>query len=400
MATLSRRVFVQSVGAGSVGALAMPWIMGRGQEAFAAELARGRRLSAAGRIESSEAMAVRLRRNAGTAIRLDSNENPNGPGETALNAIQSMFGEASRYPDNPAEELRAAIAKHHRVQDENVILGCGSTEILRMACYTYLGAKRPLVTSEPCYEDPSVHAQKLGAPIRAVPVDATLHLDLGGMAAASRGAGLVYLCNPVNPTATVHGADAVRGFVTRVLREEPAPEILIDEAYHHYVEDPKYATAIPIALDEPRVIVARTFSKIYGMAGLRVGYAVAHRDTIARLEHERLSSNVNVFAATAAIASLANQAHLPGEQRANHDAKEYTRQFFEKAGYRVIPSETNFMMVDVRRDVQAFQAACRERGLLVGRPFPPLKTMARISMGTMDEMRQATDIIKHVLSVA
>ena len=400
MATVSRRVFVQSVGAGSVASLALPWIVGRGQEAFAAALARGDSLRVARAIESPEAMARRLRRHAGTAIRLDSNENPNGPGEHALSAIQGMFSEASRYPDNPADELRSAIAKHHRVLDENIVLGCGSTEVLRMACYSYLGPRRALVTTEPCYEDPSVHAKKLGAPIRAVPVDASLHLDLAGMATAARGAGLVYVCNPVNPTATVHGADAVSSFVRRVLRNVPAPMILIDEAYHHYVEDPKYATAIPIALEEPRVIVARTFSKIYGMAGLRVGYAVGHRDTIAKLERERLGSNVNVFAATAAMASLADPSHLPVEQKAVHDAKAFTRQFFERSGYRVIPSETNFMMVDVRRDVQAFQTACRERGVLVGRPFPPLKTMARISMGTMDEMRQATEIMKQVLSIA
>ena len=123
------------------------------------------------------------------------------------------------------------------------------------------------------------------------------------MAASSNGAGLVYVCNPVNPTATVHGADAIKGFVTRVLRTSATPTILIDEAYHHYVEDPKYATAIPMAVDEPRVVVARTFSKIYGMAGLRVGYAVAHRDTIAKLERERLGMNVNVFAATGALAA-------------------------------------------------------------------------------------------------
>ena len=399
MATVSRRGFVQSLGVGGVGALAMPWMAGRGHEALAAAVG-AERPEGAGAIESPEAMALRLRRHVGSAIRLDSNENPNGPGERALNAIQSMFGEASRYPDNPADDLHSAIAKYHRVQNENVILGCGSTEVLRMACYAYLGVRRPLVTSAPCFEDPAVHAKKLGAPVRAVPVDATLHLDLDGMLAASRGAGLVYLCNPVNPTATVHGADAVRSFVRRALRNTPSPMILIDEAYHHYVEDPKYATAIPMAVDEPRVIVARTFSKIYGMAGLRVGYAVGHRDTIAKLERERLSSNVNVFAATAAMASLADPTRLPGEQKAVHDTKEFTRQFFERAGYRVIPSETNFMMVDVRRDVQAFQTACRERGVLVGRPFPPLKTMARISMGTMDEMRQAVDVIKYVLSVA
>jgi histidinol-phosphate aminotransferase len=399
MATVSRRIFVKSLGAGSVGALAAPWITARGHEALAAD-ARSVPASKLDRIESAETRAGRARLGAGTAIRLDSNENPNGPGEAALKSIQGMFSEASRYPDATAAELLAAIAKHHGVDQQNIILGCGSTEILRMATYAYLSPTRPLVTTEPCYEDPSFHAQKLGAPIRAVPVDASLHLDLAGMAAAARGAGLVYFCNPNNPTATVHGAEAARAFLGRIMRESPDTTILVDEAYHHYVEDAKYATMVPLAVEEPRVIVARTFSKIYGMAGLRVGYAVAHRDTIAKLERERLPMNVNVFAATAALASLGKADHLAGELRQVHEAKELTRGFFERSGYRVIPSEANFMMVDVRRDVEAFKTACRERGVLVGRPFPPLKTMSRISMGTLDEMRQAIDVFKHVLSVA
>ena len=397
MATVSRRDFVQAVGAAGAGALAFPWIGGRGSEAHAAAIARGELVLGASTIESE---ALRLRRGAGKAIRLDSNENPNGPGAYALSAIQGMFGEASRYADNVTADVRAAIAKHHDVGEENVVLGCGSSEVLRMATYAYLSSSRHLVTAEPCYEDPPFHAKKLGATTRAVPVDASLHLDLSAMAAASTNAGLVYLCNPNNPTATVHGFSAVKDFVGAVLRASPEATILIDEAYHHFVEDTTYATAIPLAMENPRVIVARTFSKIYGMAGLRLGYAIAQRTTIDRLERERMPLNTNVFAATAALATLTRPEHVESERRLNDEARAYTRQFFERAGYRVIPSETNFMMVDVRRDVLAFQRACKERGVLVGRPFPPLTTMSRISMGTMDEMRQATEVFKSVLAVA
>jgi histidinol-phosphate aminotransferase len=217
------------------------------------------------------------------------------------------------------------------------------------------------------------------------------------MADKAGGSGLVFFCNPNNPTATVHGDAAVRDFVARVRRASPATVILIDEAYHEYVDDPSYATAVPMVMGDPNIIVSRTFSKVYGMAGLRAGYAIAHRDTARRLQPWRIGSGVNVLALAAATASIVDKEHMALEQKRNREAKAFTRAWFEKAGFQVGASDTNFLMIDIRRDMRPVRDACRKEGIAVGRPFPPLHTHLRISIGTMDEMKKATEVLRRVL---
>ncbi len=377
--TVSRRHFVSTLGLGSAGLLSPPLFGGRGHEArLAAWLA-------------SPAMPPSL-------IRLDSNENPNGPGPKAFDAIRAMFGEANRYPDDPERALIVAIAKEHGVAEENVVLGCGSSEILRMCVEAFVNTAQHLVTAGPTFELPANFAYTMGRPVVTVPVDAKLRLDLGAMGDKAGGAGLIFFCNPNNPTATVHGDAAVREFVTHVRRNSPATFILIDEAYHEYVDEPSYKTAIPMALADPNVIVSRTFSKVFGMAGLRAGYAIVHRDTARRMAGWRLGAGVNVLAAAAATASIGDLVHIALEQRRNRDAKAFTRAFFEKAGFEVGASDTNFLMIDLRRDMRPVRDACRKDGIAVGRPFPPLTTHLRISIGTMEEMQRATEVLKKVLA--
>ena len=293
--------------------------------------------------------------------------------------------------------LTAALAKFHGVEPENVLLGSGSGEILRMAVLAFTTAGRPLVQGLPTFESPARDAELAGAPVVNVPVDAGLKLNLAGMAEKAAGAGLVFLCNPNNPTGTVHGADAISGFIRRVLRSSPTTCVLVDEAYHDYVEDAAYRTALPLALENPQVVLARTFSKVYGLAGIRVGYAVGHADTLKAMSRFRIPNNVNVLAAAAAIAALPQTAHIAAHVALNREARDFTRRTFEEAGYEVAPPAGNFLMVDVRRDAKEFQEACKEKGVLVGRPFPPLTNFARVSIGTLDEMRRAMDIIKRVL---
>jgi histidinol-phosphate aminotransferase len=378
---LSRRDFVRTLGAGSAFTAAM--MAGRGQEALGGILPAG---------------VVPTLYAAADPIRLDSNENPNGPCQASVDAIRGAFGEACRYPDVGPAELLPAIAKHHNVAPENVLLGSGSGEILRMAAFAFTTAGRPLVQATPTFESPARDAELIGTPIVSIPVDASLRLDLAAMAAKSGGAGLVFLCNPNNPTGTVHGAAAVSQFIFQVLKASPATCILVDEAYHEFVDDPGYRTALPLALENPQVIVTRTFSKVYGMAGLRVGYAIAHADTIKSMSRFRIANNVNVFAAAAAIAALPQVDHVARQAALNREAREFTRRALTDAGYKVAASEANFVMVEIRRDAKTFQEACKLRGVLVGRPFAPLTTHARISIGTMDEMRQALEVVRAVLA--
>jgi histidinol-phosphate aminotransferase len=281
-----------------------------------------------------------------------------------------------------------------------VLVGCGSGEILRMASSAFTSPQRALVTGLPSFEDPVRHSQMMNAPIRAVPVDARLGLDLDGMLAQAPGAGLVFLCNPNNPTGTVHGAAAVREFIARARRVAPECVVMVDEAYHEYVDDPAYATMLPEALQDPKVIVVRTFSKVYGMAGLRIGYAIGQADTLRQMARHRLPNSINVLAAAAAMATLPDAAHIEREKQLNRAARDFTRKAFDAMGLPAAPSHTNFIMVPIGRDARAFRDACAKHGVLVGRPFPPLDTHARISIGTMDEMKKAVDVFRQVLGAA
>lgn len=380
---LTRRDFLQGLGTGSAGLALRP------------------ALGASG-LEDTPALAglPPLARSTGP-IQLDRNENPNGPGRHVLDAVRAALGEASRYPDDPEEELRKAIATAYGLTPDWVLLGCGSTEILRIAVMAFCRADRPLVTAAPTFEEPVRMAGALKVPVLEVPVDGAMRLDLDAMArAAAPSAGLLFVCNPNNPTASVHGTAAIRDFVSRTHRVAPEATLLLDEAYHDYVEDPSYASAVPLVRDDPRVVVSRTFSKVYGLAGFRVGYVIARPETIATMRPWRVGNGINLGAAAGAVAALGAPAHIQSELRISREVKSFTRRFFEELGYRVEPSETNFVMVDIRRDAKLFKEACLPRGVAVGRQFPQFKTHSRISIGSMDEMKRATKIFRAVLAAS
>jgi len=218
------------------------------------------------------------------------------------------------------------------------------------------------------------------------------------MITASPGAGLVFFNNPNNPTATVHGAKAVADFVERVRKASPETVILIDEAYHDYVTDPSYASAVPLAIATPNVIVARTFSKAYGMAGMRIGYAVGRAETIKRLARFKMPYNVSVFGVAAAIAALEDPAHIEAERQRNTEVRSFTVKVLEELGCACTASQGNFLFVNIRRPAKDLRDACAKQGVMIGRDFPPFeRTHARISIGTMDEMKKAADVFRGVL---
>ncbi|MGH9160974.1 MAG: pyridoxal phosphate-dependent aminotransferase [Vicinamibacteraceae bacterium] len=331
-------------------------------------------------------------------LRLSSNENSYGPGPAALDALRRSLTDANRYPSARTSALRAALATMHEVGEERIVLAPGSGEILRATTLAFTSPSHGLVTAAPTFEAPSRAAALVGAPVDAVPVQASGVLDLASMAARAHGAGLFFVCNPNNPTGGSTSHEAVTDFVARVRRAAPDAVILVDEAYYEYVEDSSYATAVPLTRTDPRVIVSRTFSKIHGMAGLRVGYAIGHPDTLSTMERQLARNGLSSASAAAALASLEDQQHLQRQRARNREARAFTREAYERAGYRVLPSEANFLMVDVRRDAGSFQHLCREAGLAIARPFPPLGTHARITIGTMDEMRRALEITLPLLS--
>ena len=331
-------------------------------------------------------------------IRLSSNENSSGPGPRVMAAIEDAFSLVNRYNFRNARELGGAIAPIVGVGAENVILGCGSSEILDAACLAFLRPELGLLTASPTFELVADRAEQLGILSAAVPVDGGLRLDLTQMAERASGKGLIYVCNPNNPTGTVYGAKEIETFVERALRVEPRATIVIDEAYHEYVEHPDYRSAVNLATSNPRVVVSRTFSKVYGMAGLRVGYAVGMPETLVTMARHLDASRVSVLSARAALTALGDQPRVAAQRAANTAARAMTATVFREAGCRVVDSEANFIMADVRRDIRVFQQACRNRGVEIARPFPPLLTWARVSIGTMDEMRHACEAFKGALA--
>lgn len=363
--SLSRRGFVQILGAGAAAAAVRPlW----------------------------PAALAQLPATATGVVRLSSNENPYGPPAAALNAIRRAFDQVWRYPDEAADALVAELAKLHAVPGDHILLGNGSSEILRLAAAAFTGPGKPVVMADPTFEAVGRYARTAGAEVVKVPLTADYRHDLERMLPA--GAGLVYLCNPNNPTASLTPKAQVRSFLARV----PASAVvLVDEAYFHYAESGDYESVIPLVKDRPNLVVVRTFSKIYGMAGLRCGYAVAQPATVERLRQHQAWDSVNIMALVAAQASLGDAAHLERGRRLNRETRGYVVSSLNALGYPCLPTETNFLMADLRRDVGPVIEALKGRGVEVGRRFAALPSCLRVTIGTRPQMEAFLEALRGVM---
>jgi histidinol-phosphate aminotransferase len=383
--TLSRRKFVQTAGIGA-GAALTGSIWGRGREN-----------SIWSAIEPDLQAVER------GVICIASNENPVGPGKAVLDSLRTLLeggARPGRY-SNQSGQLTEAICAHFKVKPENVLLSEGSTEILRAATQVFTSKTKALVGTIPTYEECAGYAELLGHPVKGVSLDSAFKLDVDKMAAAAKGAGLVFYCNPNNPTATYVGAKATRAFLAKVNSTSPETTVLVDEAYFDYVTDPDHETHIPIAVENPRVIVARTFSKAYGMAGLRQGYAIAHPDTIKKMREWCAASgtgSLNVFGMAAATVAIAQDSSFTtNERNRNKAVRDMATKWFADRGMKPTDCQANFMFVDIT-PAKAFRDACRAKGVMVARDFPPFeKTHARITLGTMEEMTKAVQVFGEVL---
>lgn len=337
-------------------------------------------------------------------VRISSNENPLGPGPAAVAALRGEYGSIMRYPMNArisGNDLRQRLGEMYGGGAENVVLAPGSSEILRNAVRVYTGKGRPLVTAECSYESPKRTAEYFGAPVKAIPNTGSLGLDLDKMAGAAMGAGLVFLCNPNNPTGTVHSLADVTDFVDFVKKESPYTAILLDEAYYDYVTDKSFDTGAGLAMKYRDVFVGRTFSKAFGMAGLRIGYAYGQKDTVAKLAPLALTFGASILSIAAAMGSIEDPEYIRNEVKRNDAARQFTLDFFSNNGLDPVPSQTNFIFVNIGRSAKSFREACAEKGIMVGRDFPPYEdSHARISIGTLEEMQRATAVFAEVLGLA
>jgi histidinol-phosphate aminotransferase len=382
---LSRRNFVRTVGIGAAGAA---FITARGRENMIWSAFE----------EPLHAVEPGM-------IVVSSNENPMGPGDKVLEAIRGAFGADGSRPgrySGSSRDLIDALAKKHGVKTENIVLGCGSTQILRSVTHIHTAKDRPLVATIPTYEECADYATLMGNKVIGVALDSEFKPDLDKFADAAKGAGLVFYCNPSNPSSTYVGARATRDFIKKVHSQSPETTILVDEAYFEYVTDPDHETFIPLAVQDPRVIVARTFSKAYGMAGLRLGYAVGHADAIKKLadwDAGSGTSSLNVLAIHAGIAATQqDEAFITKERARNAAVRDFTKKWFADRGMKPTDSQANFMFVNIGRPAKAFRDACRAKNVVVARDFPPFeKTHCRIAFGTMEEMQKAVKVFGEVL---
>lgn len=317
--------------------------------------------------------------------KLNFNENPWGPSPSVLEAMNRAWKYSNRY-GYPDGDIVQVLAEHHGVPTDHLLLGAGSGEILDVVGSTFLDGGKKVVGVEPSYSQVYGHATSIKSEAITLPLTADYRQDVDALAETTRrhyrDVGFVYLCNPNNPT----GRTVTRGEVRRLLDALPEDmPVLVDEAYHHYVEDPEYATSVPHVLEGRPVIVARTFSKIYGMAGMRLGYAVARPDLVARMRPYSTGS-VNALVKWGGAQAIRDTAASDRVRKTTLELRKKTTAELEALGYDCIPSETNFFMVHVGRPVQEVARDFRERNVAVGRPFPPMTRHLRVSVGTPDEM--------------
>jgi histidinol-phosphate aminotransferase len=315
------------------------------------------------------------------AVRLNANESPVGPCPAAREAARAAADAANRYPFRLTDEFVRAMAESEGLPASHVLPSAGSSDPLHRAVLAFTSPTRPLVVATPGYEAPEGAARFVGAQVVRVPLRKDHSHDPLGMARAQPDAGVIYVCNPNNPTGTVTRKADVEALVAN---KPHGCVVLLDEAYVHFAETA--TTAVGLVADGKDVIVLRTFSKIYGMAGLRAGAALGRPDLLEKL---RGFGGLNFLPATglaAAVASLKDAAVVPDRRRAVAEVRTDLFGWLEKKGYGFIRSEANMVMIDVRRPGAAVAAALLERKVAVGRTWPSLPTHVRVTIGTREEM--------------
>ena len=336
-------------------------------------------------------------------LRLDRNESPYGVSPASARAMEiAADRDAARYPIDEPAALADALAQRLGVESEQILLGCGSTEVLKIATETFCSPSGAAVVAEPTFEA-VVHYSPL-AQARAVriPLTRDYRHDLPRMLdAAVLVGGFIFFCNPANPTGTIVDRKEVERFVRSIPN---GIVLLIDEAYFDYVESPAYESCLRYVKEGLPVLVSRTFSKIYGMAGLRIGYAVGHKDLIGRMRPRRLANNTNQIATAAALAGIGEDDFVAHIRKLNSQARELLCSELHGMRLEYIPSHTNFVMVDLGRPVQPVIDALAERRILVGRLFPSMPNHMRITLGTTEEMqlfvRDFKEVMKAILPAA
>ena len=326
---------------------------------------------------------------------LNANENPLGPPPSSLAAMADVLPSSGRYHYQEVRDFYAALARSEDLQPENILAGSGSSEMLHAAVDAFTAPDRPLIVMHPTYEGPPELARAMHRPVVQVPLLPDYSADVRKIAEAAdkQHGGLIYLCNPNNPTASVTPKSEIAWLVANL---PPDTVLLIDEAYIHFGESPELESALPYVRQGRDVVVARTFSKIYGMAGVRAGFVCARPALIGRMQPYR-NNVLSIIAIRGVLAALAESRTMIPERRAvNARNRGELCVWLRERKLRYIEPQANFVMIDVGRDARDFIAKMPPLGVAVGRPFPPLDNMLRVTIGTDREMQKFRDVFWRV----
>ncbi|TFG78412.1 MAG: histidinol-phosphate aminotransferase family protein [Flavobacteriales bacterium] len=326
--------------------------------------------------------------------KLNSNENPYGPSERVRKAITNSFDVACRYPFQALNGLVDMIAEKEGVSSDHVVMTGGSTEGLHATGLVYGIGGGEIIAADPTFQAMLNYAEGFGAYVHRVPVDKDYGHDLEAMAQrVTSKTRLIFICNPNNPTGTLLDKNKLRDFCSSL--DEKAV-IFSDEAYYDFITEPDYPSMVELVKQGRNVIVSKTFSKVYGLAGLRLGYLIARPDIAARL-NDAVMANTNMLAIAAAKEALIDDEFYKFSLGKNEEAKRQIYATLNDLGMEHIKSHTNFVFFKTGRHINELMAEMRKEDVVIGRPFPPFYEWARISTGTTQEMEMFDRALKKVM---
>ncbi len=317
-------------------------------------------------------------------IRLSSNENPYGPSEYVRNAVKKAFDDGCRYPYAYADELAEMLATKHGVAKESIIITGGSTEGLKIAGITFTAGGGEIIAAKPTFLAMMQYAEMWGANINWVPVDENMGYDLPEIEKRiTSKTKMVFLCNPNNPTSTLLPKDTLKDFCESVSKRTI---VFSDEAYYEYIEDPTYPSMIELVKKGANVVVSKTFSKVYGMAGMRIGYLIA-KPELAQTIRRNVVAMSNVYAIEGAKAALRDDDFFKFSLKKNKEAKDIIYKTLDHLELPYVNSSTNFVFFKSGRHINTLGKQMLDQGVRIGRPFPPFYDWCRISTGTLEEVQ-------------
>jgi histidinol-phosphate aminotransferase len=327
-------------------------------------------------------------------VQLNYNENPFGPSASARKAMTEAFDIGCRYPSSYMRELVDMIAKKEGVTKDHIVVAGGSTEGLKITGLTFANNGGEIIAAQPTFLAMMTYAEQWGATINWVPLDKTMTHDIAEMERRiTAKTKLVFLCNPNNPTSTLLDRNKLIDFCTSASKKTI---VFSDEAYYDFIEEKDYPSMVSLVKKDENVIVSRTFSKVYGLAGLRIGYLVAKPSIASKLK-ENIVAFTNVLAIRAAMTAMKDQEFYDFSVKKVTEGKKMMYQTMDDLGLSYVPSHTNFIFFKTGKNIETFYKEMLEQGVLVGRAFPPYTDWCRISMGTIEEVQVFNQALRKVI---